>query len=320
MSTIRADDLDTPLPGLTDEALQWLVDLHNGAADDSDWERYQRWCERSAEHQAASLAAERLWERLGSALQRPTPRRRAGGSVLGLVLALGLTTGALWQAREDGWLADQRTAVGERREVQLSDGSQLHLAPQTRVDIHIEGNRRTLRLYAGELFVQVAPDASRPFEVQAADGTLRALGTGFDVRRDGSRVRLVVTEHSVGVSRQGTAAQTVVQAGQALSYDADGTSQPVNVDAASLTAWRRDRLIFDGQPLGQVLDELSRYHKGLLWIRDPALRQLPVTGLFETRDLDAQLALLQQSLPIRIRKLPWLTVVEQDEQRNSRPR
>ncbi len=320
MSTIRADDLDTPLPGLTDEALQWLVDLHNGAADDSDWERYQRWCERSAEHQAASLAAERLWERLGSALQRPTPRRRAGGSVLGLVLALGLTTGALWQAREDGWLADQRTAVGERREVQLSDGSQLHLAPQTRVDIHIEGNRRTLRLYAGELFVQVAPDASRPFEVQAADGTLRALGTGFDVRRDGSRVRLVVTEHSVGVSRQGTAAQTVVQAGQALSYDADGTSQPVNVDAASLTAWRRDRLIFDGQPLGQVLDELSRYHKGLLWIRDPALRQLPVTGLFETRDLDAQLALLQQSLPIRIRKLPWLTVVEQVEQRNSRPR
>ncbi|WP_110968796.1 FecR family protein [Pseudomonas huaxiensis] len=314
MATIRAKDLDCPLPGLTDEALQWLVDLHSGTADDGDWANYQRWCERSEQHQAASLAAERLWERLGSALQRPAPRRRAG-PVLGLVLALGLASGAVWQVREDGWLADQRTGAGERRELQLSDGSQLHLAPQTRVDIQIEGNRRTLRLYAGELFVQVAADASRPFEVQAADGTLRALGTGFDVRRGGARVRLVVTEHSVGVTRQGVGTQTVVQAGQTITYDANGVSKPLDVDADSLTAWRRDRLIFDGQPLGEVLDELSRYHKGLLWIRDPALRQLPVTGLFETRDLDAQLALLQQSLPIRIRKLPWLTVVEPDEQR-----
>ncbi|MDR0277336.1 MAG: FecR family protein [Paucimonas sp.] len=317
MASVPAEDLDQPLPGLIDEALQWLVDLHSGSAGDHDWEQYQQWCERSAEHQSAALAAERLWERLGSALQRPAPRRRAG-PLLGLVLAIGLAGGGAWQAREDGWLADQRTGSGERRELRLDDGSQLVLAPQTRVDIHLEGDRRTVRLYAGELFVQVAPDPSRPFEVQAANGTLRALGTAFDVRRDGKQVRLVVTEHSVRVTREGAAGPTVVRQGQALGFDADGISPPHEVDTASLTAWRRDRLIFDRQPLGEVLDELSRYHRGLLWVRDPALRQLPVTGLFDTRDLDAQLALLEQSLPIRIRKLPWLTVVERDEQRGGK--
>lgn len=312
-----AEELDRPLPGLIDEALQRLVDLHSGSATDSDWDDYQQWCERSTEHHSAALAAERLWEQLGSALQRPKPQRRTS-AMLRLVLAVGLASGMFWQAHEDGWLADQRTAAGERRELRLDDGSQLVMAPRTRLDVRFENNRRTLHLYSGELFVQVAPDAARPFEVEAANGTLRALGTGFDVRREGERVRLVVTEHSVGVTRQGSAAQTVVQAGQSLSYDADGISPPRDVDATSLTAWRRDRLIFDRQPLGQVLDELGRYHAGLLWIRDPALRQLPVTGLFETRDLDAQLALLQQSLPIRIRKLPWLTVVERDETRSSR--
>lgn len=317
MASISSEALDQPLPGLLDEALQWLVDLHSGTAGDEAWDDYQRWCERSAEHHAAALAAERLWERLGSALQRPKPRRRAG-PLLGLALAIGLAGGGAWQVREEGWLADQRTAAGERRELRLDDGSQLVLAPQTRVDIHLEGNRRTVRLYAGELFVQVAPDPSRPFEVQAANGTLRALGTAFDVRRDGARVRLVVTEHSVGVARDGAARPTVVREGQTLSFDANGISPPRDVDTASLTAWRRDRLIFDRQPLGEVLDELSRYHRGLLWVRDPALRQLPVTGLFDTRDLDAQLALLQQSLPIRIRKLPWLTVVERDEQRGEK--
>lgn len=317
MASVPAEDLDHPLPGLIDEALQWLVDLHSGSAGEDDWEQYQQWCERSAEHQSAALAAERLWERLGSVLQRPAPRRRAG-PLLGLVLAIGLAGGGTWQAREDGWLADQRTGSGERRELRLDDGSQLVLAPQTRVDIHLEGDRRTVRLYAGELFVQVAPDPSRPFEVQAASGTLRALGTAFDVRRDGSRVRLVVTEHSVRVTRKDADNPAVVREGQTLDFDADGISPPREVDSASLTAWRRDRLIFDRQPLGEVLDELSRYHHDLLWVRDPALRQLPVTGLFDTRDLDAQLALLQQSLPIRIRKLPWLTVVERDEQRGGK--
>ena len=307
-------DLDQPLPGLTEEALQWLVDLHAGDASEAQWDAYHAWGERSPAHQNATARAERLWQSLGSALGRPKARRRSG-PLLGLVLALGMAGGGYWQAQQAGWMADQRTAVGERRHMQLADGSQLELAPQTRFDIDLSGDRRVLRLYAGELFVQVAADKARPFEVQAADGTLRALGTGFDVRRDGSRVQLVVTEHSVGVTRAGSAGQTVVKAGQSLTYDAQGVAAVRAVDAAAATAWRRDRLVFNARPLGEVLDELGRYHSGLLWVRDPALRNLPVTGLFDTRDLGAQLELLQQSLPIHVRTLPWLTVVERDETR-----
>lgn len=316
VAALSDQELDQPLDPLTEQALEWLVQLHSGTADDAAWLAYDRWCQASADQQAAALHAERLWTCLGSALQRPrqTTRRRA---LLGLALAIAATAGLGFTGQERGWMADQRTGVGERRQVQLADGSTLDLAPQTRVDIDLQNGQRTLRLYAGELHVQVAADPSRPFVVQAAAGELRALGTGFDVRRDGDHVRLVVTEHSVraSVRQPGNREQVDVQAGEGLDYNGQRVSAPYPVDAGAITAWRRDRLIFDGQPLGEVLRSLARYHSGLLLVLDEDLKRLPVTGIFDTADLDAQLTLLARSLPIRVRHLPWLTLVEPDDSR-----
>lgn len=311
----------TPQSALREQALQWLVDLHSGDEHRADWEGYLHWCETSPDHQRAAHAAEQLWERLGSALQRPAPRPRHL-PVLGMALAVSLACGVVWQGAEQGWMADQRTGVGERRTLQLADGSRLEMAPQTRLDMDLEGPLRVLRLYSGELYVQVAADPQRPFEVEAAQGRMRALGTAFDVRHNAGHVHLVVTEHTVRVSLQASsAAQTAeVEEGQALDYDANGLSQPYRVDPGAETAWRHDRLMFNQRSLGDVLDAMKPYHPGLIWVRDEALRQLPVTGIVGTDDLQAQLQLLQQSLPVRIRQLPWLTLVERDESRARGPR
>lgn len=311
-----AASFDAPLPDATEQALQWLVELHSGEADEQGWERYRQWCESAPENSRAALIAERLWESLGGALERPRGWQRPR-ALLGFLLALGILGGAGWQAERDGWMADQRTTTGERRTVQLTDGSRLELAPGTRVDIDLDGSQRTLHLYAGELFVQVAPDARRPFEVEAGGGRMRALGTAFDVRNEAGKVRLVVTEHRVGVTLPTSPAPLTAQVGEGQAVDFDGShlSAVRPVDADAVTAWRRDRLVFHERPLGEVLDELARYHHGVLWTRDERLRELRVTGTFETADVPAQLALLQRALPIRIRHLPWLTRVESDDSR-----
>ncbi|MFP3446462.1 FecR family protein [Pseudomonas sp. SIMBA_067] len=313
---MNVPDSQATQSALREQALQWLVDLHSGDKQKVDWEGYLQWCETSPGHQRAAQAAERLWEQLGSALQCPVSRPQRL-PVLGLVLAVGLACGLTWQAAENGWMADQRTGVGERRTLQLADGSRLELAPQTRVDVDVDGSRRVLRLYSGELYVQVAADPKRPFDVEAGEGRMRALGTAFDVRRQDSSVHLVVTEHAVRVDVQANdAVQTAeVQEGQALDYDDNGVSQPYAVDASAETAWLHDRLVFNNRTLGDVLDAMKPYHSGLIWIRDAELRQLPVTGIVGTNDLPAQLQLLQRSLPVRIRQLPWLTLIERDNTR-----
>lgn len=304
--------LDEPLPELTEQALQWLVDLHAGEGQSASWDDYLRWCETSPAHQQAAQTAERLWQRLGSTLRRPKNKRLP---ILGLTLALLLGGSLYWQGHSHGWMADQRTAVGERRQVQLADGSQLELAPQTRVDVLFEQHRRVLRLYAGEVFVQVAADPQRPFEVEARGGRIRALGTAFDVRHGESSVQLAVTEHTVRVSLDSTAQAIDVPQGQGLRYGSRWLSQPQDIDVNAATAWRRGRLVFNAKPLGEVVDELGRYHTGIILIRDAELRDLPVTGIVGTADTAAQLQLLEQSLPVRIRKLPWLTLIERDPTR-----
>lgn len=313
---MKPEPIDSSLitASLTQQALQWLVDLHSGSAEAPGWDAYLQWCETSPQHQRAAHTAERLWERLGSALERPpAPSRQA--PLLGLAIALSLAGGVYWQAQTQGWMADQMTALGEHRTLNLADGSRLELAPRTRVDIALEGDRRVVHLYAGELFVQVAPDAQRPFEVLAGNGRMRALGTGFDVRREGEQVRMVVTEHSVRVALEDDPQTVDVDAGQAVQFGPHGLEAARAVDVASATAWRRDRLVFNQQPLGAVLEQIGRYHRGLIWVRDPDLRGLPVTGVVATADPDAQLQLLQRTLPLRIRQFPWLVVIERDDSR-----
>lgn len=302
--------VDMPLTELSEQALQWLVDLHSGTATDADWNEYALWCETSPDHQRAADMAEHVWQRLGSALERPSARSLRH-SVLGLLLILSMTAGLYWQNEKHGWMADQVTAVGERRTLILDDGSQLALAPNTRVDIKFNAKRRVLRLYAGELFVQVAQDAMlRPFEVEAGAGRMRALGTEFDVRRYDDTVSLVVVEHSVRVITQNNLQAINVEAGQSIEYDSLRISSPQSVDVSDSTAWRRDQLVFNQQPLSEVLEQIGRYHRGLIWVRDRDLKALLVTGVVATGDTDAQLQLLQDTLPLRIRQLPWLTVVE----------
>lgn len=292
---------DQPLPELQEQALQWLVDLHDGGR----WDSYLSWSEQSPAHRRAALDAEALWESLGTSLRRP---RRRTLPMLALGMAAMLSVGSLHQAHEQGWLADQRTGPGERRELHLPDGSTLTLAPGTRLDIRLQGERRLVRLYSGELYVEVAADPAHPFDVESAGVRMRALGTAFGARTDGERVRLVVTEHRVGMS-VGDESQQVNQ-GQVLDYANGQMGTPHAVDVEAVTAWRRDRLVFDGEPLGEVLDTLGRYHSGLIWVSDPRLRALPVTGSLPTNDADMQLRWLEQVLPVRIRQWPWLTRIE----------
>ncbi|NWE80415.1 FecR family protein, partial [Pseudomonas yamanorum] len=57
------------------------------------------------------------------------------------------------------WMADQRTGIGERRQVALEDGSQLQLNSNSAVDVKFDGHQRVIELLQGELWVDVAKDA-----------------------------------------------------------------------------------------------------------------------------------------------------------------
>ncbi|MFT8775434.1 MAG: hypothetical protein ABF893_02075, partial [Gluconacetobacter liquefaciens] len=108
------------------------------------------------------------------------------------------------------------------------------------------------------------------------------LGTRFIVRRDGSRTDILVTEHRVHVvaRHQGGPSEEVVREGEAATYGPEGLASPHPVDVESAAAWTRNRLVFVDRPLGEVIAELSRYHRGYIRLVGTGLRDLRVSGSF----------------------------------------
>lgn len=75
------------------------------------------------------------------------------------------------------------------------------------------------------------------------------------------------------------------------------------------TAWRRGKLIFNRRPLGDVVAEIKRYRSGQIVIASAGLRALEVTGVFELADPEAILRTIEETLPVHVTRLPFVTVI-----------
>lgn len=78
------------------------------------------------------------------------------------LLALLAGAGSLgWAAREPlglpQLLADSRTATGERRQLQGSDGSHIQLNTASAIDLHYSAGQRRLQLLRGEVSLTATP-------------------------------------------------------------------------------------------------------------------------------------------------------------------
>ena len=147
--------------------------------------------------------------------------------------------------------------------------------------------------------MSVAPDARRPFLVQTAEGTVRALGTRYMVRQQAQRTVVVVHEHEVEVETM-SGAHGTVRAGTGARFDALRMDTP-RAELMAEAAWEAGWIDVRGRPLAEVIAALRPYRSGSLRI-SMAAGGLPVSGHFPLDDTDAALRSLQESMPIHIRR------------------
>lgn len=79
------------------------------------------------------------------------------------------------------------------------------------------------------------------------------------------------------------------------------TTVPQSVIEQELS-WRRGMLVFQGEPLEEVVNELSRYTEARFIIEDDGIRSRRVGGRYKTDDVDGLLSVLEQGLDIRVRR------------------
>lgn len=296
---------------ILDEAAEWLMRLNAGMSDE-ERAALDRWRSRSPEHVRAWARAEALLGRLGKlppeialpTLDRPaSPERRAALGRLAAILAAVPVGWAAWSVAEnEGWGADHRTAVGERREIRLADGSQATLNTQTAMDVRFDDAQRLIVLRHGQILIDTAPDAAspaRPFLVKTADGVMQALGTRFDVRRESEGgTQVTVQQGAVKLMpREGDA--LILQAGeQAVMTPMEVTGRRAADIAASV--WAQGMLVADRMRLADFAAELARYRSGYLRV-EPALAELRVSGAYPTDAPERVLAMLASTYPVEVR-------------------
>ncbi len=76
-----------------------------------------------------------------------------------------------------------------------------------------------------------------------------------------------------------------------------------------LTSWRRGLLVFDEQPLGEVVARLNRYRPGHLLVAPGALAQRRVSGVFRVADLEPSLQSISDELGVRSLGLAGVTLL-----------
>ena len=300
---------EPPLPTeVLEEAAEWLMRLSENNLSDSERAEWQRWKVSTPERDRAWARAQLLQSKFGglppslamSALDRPShPERRAALGKLALLLALMPVGWGSWKlAQSQQWTADYRTRVGERRELTLADGSHITLNTATAIDVRFDSQQRRVHLREGEILVQTAQDASRPFLVSTRQGLMQALGTRFTVRELSARTHLAVLEGAVQVvladNRQ--TAPMIVNAGQRTEFSAQQFGALTATDR-NVGAWTQGMLMADNMRLADFVAELTRYRHGFVRY-DPAIADLRISGAFPISDTQRTLNMLVQTYPV----------------------
>ena len=309
-------------PILIGEAADWLLRLDQGELRAADRQDFERWRNRSPAHAAAWRRAESVMQTIGAVPQEvrgnalrgleKSDRRRALNR-LALLLAAAPAAWLLYQELPwRDWSADVRTATGEQKRLTLADGTELVLNTASAVDLIFSASERRLRLLAGEIMVTTGRDPSphyRPFIVETAQGTVRALGTRFTMRLEPAQTRVGVLEEAVEIRPAGADRTIRLDAGQSALFNRDGLVGEARPLDAAAALWERGLFLAQNLPMSTLLAEIGRYRRGILRCH-PQLAQLRVSGAFSVTDTDATLRLLERTLPVRVNALTryWVTV------------
>jgi transmembrane sensor len=319
-----------------EEAAIWCLRMNS---EDADRYRatFEAWLSRSGAHRRVYSEVSELFSYAGTLrnLERrevrqlsPPDRTRAGKNLPShrrrwllptvAMLMMGAMVGLyiLWPAAEPGTLrlaaADAnapvlRTGKGVIRTFTLADGSRVTLDTHSIVSIQFDQTVRRLTLEQGRARFEVAHEV-RPFVVAAGRGSVRALGTIFDVSlASDNSMNVVLLRGAIDVRRiashpgKDALEARKLSAGQAVGVASNGRLSPTHETIGDRNeSWPSGLATFAGTPLRTVLQEANRYAHREISLADPRLGERQVYGTLRIDDPARLAPLLAGSLGLRV--------------------
>lgn len=225
---------------------------------------------------------------------RNASRRRLFAAVAGfaLVAMAGVWN---WSIGPDVYA----TSVGERRNIQLVDGSRVSLDAASQISVSFKDERRSVILDHGRAKFDVAKDPMRPFTVTAGSQAVVAIGTSFSVELLKDQLRVLLFEGEVAIVPQKSAVRPIrdvksegnsasLQPGQELVATlTTGAGEIVEADMDRSLSWEEGRMDFIDIPLSTAVERINRYSAVPIVIEDAAAGRKIINGVFDSGDTDS---------------------------------
>lgn len=318
------------------QAEYWFFRLLEPDCSASEREACRLWRAEDPANEAAWRDVERIWQdsselmsdpAIAQAVRQAQPRRAATArapsltparsparpfararwavplaalATAAVVAVVVLGPGRWWWG--DDVPAGQRhaTVLGEQRTLSLADGSTVVMDTSTVLLERFSKGRRRIDLVQGQADFQVRSDAQRPFVVHAANGTVTAVGTRFQVRTEARTSTVTLLEGVVQVDAGDGRRSATLSPGQRLRFD-DGRWQLGSVDLDMARGWAEGHLFARNWRLADLLHDMNRYSAHRLLLADPTLADLPISGTFRVGDQASLVLALEHGWSLRAR-------------------
>lgn len=254
---------------------------------------------------------ERLWGKLLARIEKQPQKRLiplrvyrwvAAAAVLVLVFLSGM-----WMGNFSSFFANDQvyTTVispkGSRTQVVLPDSTCVWLNSGAEIRYPTSFERKTRDVYiVGECFFDVTKDQQKQFVVHAEKVDVRVFGTQFNVRENenSDQVDVALIEGKVKIFGKQSQPLIELKAGEQFSLiEGKGTVKEVrNIDR--LVAWKDQMLIFENDPLENVIRTLESWYGVNFSVDSQMLTKHSYTFKVKTESLSDVLDLISVITPI----------------------
>jgi transmembrane sensor len=314
------------------QASAWVSRL-TGPSGDADHEAFLDWLKESPQHVRELLLALAI----DDSLSNIDPQRRFDPYSAKQATPDNLTTlypkiapdsdrrgpeqpRRLWAAAAavaaallGGWLllkpfnGGQTYSTGTREQltIQLVDGSTIALNASSRVAVSFSAHERTVVLQNGEASFTVRHDPQRPFRVMTPDAVIQDVGTQFNVNARSDGVNVTVLEGSVEVTSSHASASQArrVQPNEVVEVRHDGSMVLAAIaDGQAAISWRQQRLSYNKEQLGHIVEDFNRFNGTRIEITDPEVAQRTYTGVFDANDPDSFAEVLAKDPELTVKR------------------
>jgi transmembrane sensor len=184
----------------------------------------------------------------------------------------------------------------------LPDGSVVTLNKNSTLTYpaKFDGDKRTVKL-TGEAFFNITPNKSKPFVIDADATSVTVVGTSFNVKTSPERTEVIVETGIVQVAKKEKSVRLLPHQKATVVAGKEEPQMETNTDEL-YGYYRSGEFVCKATPLSKLTDILNEAYGSHIVIKDPKLRETPITTAFKNESLDGILKVISETLSLTVER------------------